>query len=98
MGGLTAGVEWHGRLTHAGDGYARHASGVVELLRDLAQGRRKGVPQLIGVVVGPAWFWEVGRSRRLAPSSALPVLSKATTLMFVVPTSAPIRIGTAFIG
>jgi hypothetical protein len=34
----------------------------------------------------------------LAPSSALPLLSKAKTLMFVVPTSAPIRIGSVFIG
>src|SRR5215210_3491681 len=34
----------------------------------------------------------------LSPSSALPLLSKATTFMFVVPTSAPIRIGSPFIG
>jgi hypothetical protein len=33
----------------------------------------------------------------LALSTAWPLLSKATTLMFVVPTSAPIRIGSALI-
>ena len=40
VGGLAAGVERYGGLTHAGDGYARHAAGIFELLGDLAQGRR----------------------------------------------------------
>src|ERR687889_835350 len=66
-GGIAGSIEWYGRLTHAGDGYARHEAGIVELLRDPAQGGREGVPQLLRVVVGPARPRVVGRSRRGGP-------------------------------